>query len=85
MPRSHLTNALTLASSIRQSSVLIGPSIGGLLISFSGIGVAYIATAAIYVPALVAVLLLGDVQPAEGRTRPRFRRADMLEGPSGFS
>ena len=80
VPRSHLTNALTLASSIRQSSILIGPSIGGLLISFSGTGVAYIATAAIYVPALVAVLLLSDVQPAEGRTRPRFRRADMLEG-----
>ncbi|MCH6551646.1 MAG: MFS transporter [Planctomycetes bacterium] len=80
VPRSHLTNALTLASSSHQGSILIGPAVGGLLISFSGIGGAYAVTTAMYVPAMAAVLLLGDVRPAEGRSRPRLRRADLLEG-----
>lgn len=80
VPRSHLMNALTLASSVRQGSILVGPSIGGLLIAFSGIGAAYIVTTAIYLPALVLVLVLGDVRPAEGRSRPRLRLADMIEG-----
>ena len=82
VPRSHLTNALTLASSSHQSSILIGPAVGGLLISFfSGeVGPAYVVTTAMYVPAMAAVLLLSDVRPAEGRSRPRLRRADLLEG-----
>ena len=80
VPRSHLTNALTLTSVFHHSSMLIGPSIGGLLIAFAGNGAAYVVTTAIYVPALVAVLLLVDVRPAEGRSRPRFGRADLLEG-----
>ncbi len=80
VPRSHLTNALTLSSSAHQSSILIGPSLGGLLIALSGIGPAYVVTTAMYVPAMAAVLLLGDTRPPEGRPRPRLRRADLLEG-----
>ena len=82
VPRSHLTNALTLASSSHQSSILIGPAVGGLLISFfSGqVGPAYVVTTALYVPALAALFLLHEVRPAEGRSRARLRRADLLEG-----
>ena len=80
VPRSHLMNALTLASSVRQGSILIGPSIGGLLISLSGIGAAYVVTTAMYVPALAAVVLLSDPRPAEARARPRFGRTELLEG-----
>ena len=80
VPRSHLTNALTIASSTHHSSVLIGPSVGGLLISFAGIGAAYAVTAAIYLPALAAVLMLSDARPAEGRARPRLGWSAMIEG-----
>ncbi len=82
VPRSHLTNALTLASSSHQSSILIGPAVGGLLISFfSGqVGPAYVVTTALYLPALAALFLLHEVRPAEGRSRARLRRADLLEG-----
>ena len=80
VPRSHLTNALTIASITHHSSMLIGPSFGGLLIAFAGNGAAYVVTTVIYVPALVAVLLLADVRPAEGRSRPRFGRSELLEG-----
>ena len=80
VPRSHLTNALTLASSSHQGSILIGPAVGGLLISFLGIGGAYAVTTAMYVPAMAALFLLHEVRRAESRSRPRLRRADLLEG-----
>ena len=80
VPRSHLTNALTIASSTHHSSILIGPSIGGLLIAFAGNGAAYVVTTAVYVPALVALLLLDAVRLPEGHSRPRFGRAELLEG-----
>ena len=82
VPRSHMTNAITMSSVAHHGSVLIGPSVAGLIISFAGVSTAYVVNAAIYVPAMLAVLLLRDVRPAGGRSRSpaSIRGADLLEG-----
>ena len=80
VPRTHMTNAITMSSVSFHGSVLLGPTLGGLVISFAGIGTAYVINAVFYVPAMAAVLLLRDVRPPQAGSRPRLRRADLLEG-----
>ena len=63
VPRTHLLNAYTFQSFVRQGSMLIGPALAGLLIDaggggISGAGAAYLLNVALYPPVFFALLLV---------------------------
>ena len=87
VPRSHLLNAFTLNSFVRQGAMLVGPALGGFMIDLggggaSGAAVAYVAALAVYIPVFATLVLLrlpaqgGLVQ---GETR-RFRASQIADG-----
>jgi MFS family permease len=79
VPRSHLTNAVALNSSVSQGSHFIGPMLGGLSLAWMSTGNAYLFNALFYIPAVVAVVLLKT--PAVDKTRrEKFSMASYLGG-----
>ncbi len=58
VPNTHLMNAVSLNSSMGQASQFIGPLLAGLSIGMLGMENAYFLNAALYAPAVAAVLLL---------------------------
>jgi len=67
VPRSHLTNAVSLNSSVSQSSHFIGPMLAGLSLAWMDAGNAYLLNALFYVPSAAGILLLktsGEPEPA---------------------
>jgi predicted MFS family arabinose efflux permease len=71
VPRSHLTNAVSLNSSVSQGSHFIGPLLGGLSLAWMSTGNAYLFNALFYIPAAVAILLL-NVPVNDGTERSSF-------------
>ena len=79
VPRSHLTNAVALNSSVSQGSHFLGPMLGGLSLAWMSTGNAYLFNALFYVPAVIAVALLKA--PAIDKTaREKFSIASFLSG-----
>jgi MFS family permease len=79
VPRSHLTNAVALNSSVSQASHFIGPMLGGLSLAWMSTGNAYLFNALFYIPAAIAVVLLKT--PAVDKTlREKFSMASYLGG-----
>jgi len=58
VPRSHLTNAVSLNSAISQGSHFIGPMLGGLSLAWMSTGNAYLFNALFYLPAVFAIVSL---------------------------
>jgi MFS family permease len=58
VPRSHLTNAVSLNSSVSQASHFVGPMLGGLSLAWFSTGNAYLFNALFYIPAAIAIVLL---------------------------
>ena len=58
VPRSHLTNAVSLNSSVSQSSHFIGPMLAGLSLAWMDAGNAYLLNALFYVPSAAGIFLL---------------------------
>ena len=54
--RRRLTNAMALSMTAVNVTRVVGPSVGGLLIGFAGVGVAYSINAGLYVLALAAMM-----------------------------
>lgn len=79
VPRSHLTNAVSLNSSVSQGSHFIGPMLGGLSLAWMSTGDAYLFNALFYIPAAAAIVLL-DASPAVKRAREEFSLASLLGG-----
>ncbi|MBM4261925.1 MAG: MFS transporter [Deltaproteobacteria bacterium] len=79
VPRSHLTNAVSLNSAISQGSHFIGPMLGGLSIAWMSTGNAYLFNALFYLPAALAILRL-RVPAVDGQSRERFSLASILGG-----
>ena len=79
VPRSHLTNAVALNSSVSQGSHFIGPMLGGLSLAWMSTGNAYLFNALFYVPAAIAVVLL-KVPEVDKTTREKFSMASFLGG-----
>jgi MFS family permease len=79
VPRSHLTNAVALNSSVSQGSHFIGPMLGGLSLAWMSTGNAYLFNALFYIPAAVAVILL-KTPKLEKTTRETFSLASFLGG-----
>ncbi|MDH3444596.1 MAG: MFS transporter [Deltaproteobacteria bacterium] len=79
VPRSHLTNAVALNSSVSQGSHFIGPMLGGLSLAWMSTGNAYLFNALFYIPAVIAVVLL-KIPAVDKTTREKFSMASYLGG-----
>ena len=79
VPRSHLTNAVSLNSAVSQGSHFIGPMLGGLSLAWMSTGNAYLFNAFFYIPATIAILLL-IAPPLSGDHREKFTLMSMLGG-----
>lgn len=79
VPRSHLTNAVALNSSISQASHFVGPMLGGLSLAWMSTGNAYLFNALFYLPAVVAVVLL-KTPATDKAAREKFALASFLGG-----
>jgi MFS family permease len=79
VPASYLMNAITLNSMVLQSSFLVGPAIAGLIIDFSSLPVSYFTSAALFVPAVLAVIAVRSSGRPEGARR-RVSLGSMIEG-----
>jgi MFS family permease len=79
VPRSHLTNAVALNSSVSQGAHFIGPMLGGLSLAWMSTGNAYLLNALFYLPAAVAIVLL-VIPTVDETTRERFSLASFFGG-----
>ena len=79
VPRSHLTNAVSLNSSVSQSSFFFGPMAAGLTLAGLSTGNAYLVNALFYVPAVIAILRLNPPAIPEG-ARESFSLVSILGG-----
>jgi MFS family permease len=79
VPRSHLTNAVSLNSSISQASHFIGPMIAGLSLEWLDIGNSYLFNALFYLPAVASVVLIKTSASAD-RQPERFALRSLLGG-----
>ena len=79
VPRSHLTNAVSLNSSVSQSSFFFGPMAAGLTLAALSTGNAYLVNALFYVPAAIAILRLHP-PPLDKGAREKFSFVSILGG-----
>jgi predicted MFS family arabinose efflux permease len=79
VPRSHLTNAVSLNSSASQSAHFIGPMLAGLTLALMTTGNAYLCNALLYLPAAAAIFLL-TISSALVGIREKFSLASFLGG-----
>jgi len=79
VPRSHLTNAVSLNSAISQGSHFIGPMLGGLSLAWMTTGNAYLFNAFFYLPAVCAIVALTIPASAEA-SREKLVLASLLGG-----
>jgi len=69
VPRSFLMNAMTLNTIIIQTSFLVGPAIGGVLIDHTGLVATYFLTIGMLVPAAIAILAMRTSGVPQGERR----------------
>lgn len=79
VPRSHLTNAVSLNSSVSQSSFFFGPMAAGLSLAWLSTGNAYLVNALFYIPAVAAIFQLRPPPIREG-ARENFSVSSILGG-----
>ena len=79
VPRSHLSNAVSLNSSVSQGSHLIGPMLGGLSLALTSTGNAYLCNALFYFPAAIVIFFL-HLPPTDEALREKFSLGSLLGG-----
>jgi MFS family permease len=79
VPQTILMNAVTLNTMIIQTSFLLGPAIGGVLIDRTGLAPTYFWSAAMIVPALFAIPAVRRSGEPEG-VRRRVNLRSIVEG-----
>ena len=79
VPRTHLTNAVSLNSAISQGSHFIGPMLGGLSLAWMSTGNAYLFNALFYLPAVYAIVALTIPSSIEVN-REKLALASLLGG-----
>ena len=79
VPRSYLMNAMTLNTIIIQTSFLLGPAIGGVLIDQAGLVVAYFTTIGLLLPAGFAIFAMRTSGMPQGERR-RVNLRSIFEG-----
>jgi MFS family permease len=73
VPPSYMMNAVTLNTIIIQTSFLLGPALGGVLIDRSGLVSTYFLTIAIFIPAGVAIFSMRISGAPEERRRVNLK------------
>jgi MFS family permease len=58
VPKAHLTNALALNSTTFQLSLVLGPSVAGVIIAVWGVGAVYVVDAISYLATILALLVI---------------------------
>lgn len=79
VPRSHLTNAVSLNSGVSQAAHFIGPMLAGISLAWMSTGNAYLTNALFYFPAIVAIVLLKPPAAME-KSREAFSLGSILGG-----
>jgi MFS family permease len=79
VPRSHLTNAVSLNSSISQGSHFVGPMLAGLTLAWMDAGNAYLLNALFYLPAAAGIFLL-KIPSLSDRVKETFSIKSLLGG-----
>jgi MFS family permease len=79
VPRSHLTNAVSLNSSISQGSHFVGPMLAGLTLAWMDAGNAYLLNALFYLPAAAGIFLL-KIPSLPDRVKETFSIKSLLGG-----
>ena len=67
VPRSDLTNAVSLNSSVSQAAHFIGPMIAGVSLAWMDIGSSYLFNALFYLPAASSIVLIRTSGAPDGR------------------
>lgn len=80
VPREHLPNALSLQSIMFQAASVLGPTLGGLLIAWKGVGWAYAANASSFVVVLWALRAMREVPKRRPEERVELHPRSALEG-----
>jgi MFS family permease len=83
VPREHLPNAISLNAIMFQTASVVGPSLGGIVIAYLGVGWVYVANAISFFFVIVALLMMRDMpvrQPSEGGSRDDVSWHAALEG-----
>ena len=70
VPRSHLTNAVSLNSSVSQAAHFIGPMIAGVSLEWMDIGNSYLFNALFYLPAAASIILIQTSGAPDGKKEP---------------
>jgi predicted MFS family arabinose efflux permease len=70
VPRPHLTNAVSLNSSVSQAAHFIGPMIAGVSLEWMDIGNSYLFNALFYLPAAVSIVLIQTSGAPDGKKEP---------------
>jgi predicted MFS family arabinose efflux permease len=70
VPRSHLTNAVSLNSSVSQAAHFIGPMIAGVSLEWMDIGNSYLFNALFYLPAAASIILIHTSGAPDGKKEP---------------
>ena len=79
VPRSHLTNAVSLNSSVSQAAHFIGPMIAGVSLEWMDIGNSYLFNALFYLPAAVSIILIHTSGAPDGK-KEQFSVGSFLGG-----
>jgi predicted MFS family arabinose efflux permease len=70
VPRSDLTNAVSLNSSVSQAAHFIGPMIAGVSLEWMDIGNSYLFNALFYLPAAYSIILIRTSGAQDGKKEP---------------
>ncbi len=62
VPRAHLLNAMSLFTMRNTIGTILGPLLAGFLVDAAGLSVVYALGSLLYVPALITLLLMHDVE-----------------------
>lgn len=72
LPREQYARGAGMGSSVFQLAVVLGPALGGALVGWASIAVAYAAAAVLAVCAAISLLLLRVAEPPPAATAPVF-------------
>ncbi len=78
MPREHYARAAGIGSSIFQSALVLGPALGGMLVAWSSIAIAYLVAAMLSLIAAISLFMLRINEPPPAASAPVF--ASIAEG-----
>ncbi len=68
VPKKHFFNAVSLNTLMRQTSLVIGPSLAGFIIAYLGVGSVYVINALTFIPIIISLMMMSNVPQSFSRT-----------------